>query len=490
MAIDTTSTPNGHVAPPFPLTADPRDFWEGPPYRETLLALRQAVRENRGALVLTGDIGCGKTMLANVLADGFRREGAIVGALSHPQVDAFELLQAIARGLGLTTPFDSRAAFTSMLREFIADARAANRVVLVIVDEAQSLSHEALAEIAQLPLGDRDGTPGLTVLLAGQETLQTTLREPEHAALAERIAGTFRLRLLAEDDVAHYVRHQLRRAGIEQPAFESAALREIAAASGGNPRLINTLSDVALGIARTQGFQIIRAKLVRQCAVDMAATSRVEKVEAPSPRSHPPRSHARRSGRSRSASPSRYTFLLVALGVTAVAVASFSLTSYVLTRLSGGPGRPAAAGVVVPPERRLAPSEPRTGTVAPAVTAVDPPAAATSPAAPVVAPAALTPTPPPVAPTVSAPRPASPVATPPVARSRSPLPPPVESRRAAPVAKALVPPTPASPAPPPAVEVPPRPQSSEPDPGAIIDWMLTNAPARRTALPDPVPTGR
>ncbi len=138
IARPRVSALDGDPSPPFQLTAHPSVFWDGPPYREALETLRRAVRENRGVLLLTGDVGCGKTILANVLAESLEREGVVVGALRHPHVDAFEFLQAIAHSLGLTTPFDSRTACLSVLREFVDAARAASRPTLFIVDEAQS----------------------------------------------------------------------------------------------------------------------------------------------------------------------------------------------------------------------------------------------------------------------------------------------------------------------------------------------------------------
>src|SRR5688500_12691515 len=103
MAIARTraSDPDGDRAPAFQLTSDPSLFWDGPPYRETLETLRRAVHDNRGVLLLTSDVGCGKTILVNVLAESLGREGALVGALRYPHVGALEFLQVIARILGL-----------------------------------------------------------------------------------------------------------------------------------------------------------------------------------------------------------------------------------------------------------------------------------------------------------------------------------------------------------------------------------------------------
>lgn len=477
-----TATERDPVQPPAPFSpaADAADFWQGPAHHELLSGLRRAVRERLGVLVLTGDAGCGKTILVKALVDTLRHEGAIVATVPDSRASAADVRQAVADGFRLTVDLANRAAFTSAVWKLLADARTAVRSVLLVVDDAQHLSHEALAEIAELPLGGRGAEPGLTVLLVGQEALRATLREPQHAELTRAVDVACRLDALAPDDVAGYVRHQLRRGRGEQPAFEADAVREIAGATRGNAQLVNTLGGAVVGVARREGVKVVRAKLVRQCAVDLAAGAHIGRAEWPSRRRAAPPRPLRR-------------YALVAAGITAVAVVSFAVTGYVMMRQPVE--TPGAVAVPPPPAAASVTHRAEPPVVAPATRAESP---APEPAPERVAapsPSASTPS---VPATTAAP--AITAAPPRRARARTPAarPAPAPPRLEAPQPRSVARPLASAPAPTgpprepdaPAVSARRESPSSEPDPSAIIDWMLTNSPGRRMAAPDPIAADR
>jgi type II secretory pathway predicted ATPase ExeA len=234
---------------------DPSLAWLGGPYGEAFAALRSRA----GLLVLTGEIGTGKTTVANALAQSVVDEGGLVGRLFYPRLEPLDFLRVIVQTYGLPTELATREAFHAELRELVRRAATEGRRVVFVVDEAQSLEPELLNEIERLFAsvsddagpGDAPHQPGVaelgsfSVLLVGQESLESTLAEPAHARLAERITARYRLRPMNENEVAGYIDHRLTVAGVDGVTFTRTAITEIHRASEGLPRLINSIAERA-----------------------------------------------------------------------------------------------------------------------------------------------------------------------------------------------------------------------------------------------------
>jgi general secretion pathway protein A len=249
----------------FSTGADPGRLWLGPSQREALAGLKAAVLRREPLLVLTGDVGTGKTILAAALL-GDLGDAAGATIRPYPGLKPADFRAMIAEAWGLEAGDGGRPPFIVQLTRFLSQV-SGSRAALIVIDEAQSLTADLLAEIeAMLTIGRGDGhdrAGPLSVLLVGQDDLGPRLSEFQGGRLLRRVRVSLRLRPLSEDEVAEYVRHQLKVTGAERPVFTADALREIAAVSRGIPRLINTRCNLLLWQGARQSVDVIDAPLVR-----------------------------------------------------------------------------------------------------------------------------------------------------------------------------------------------------------------------------------
>lgn len=246
---------------PFQPGADLTFLWLGAMRREILAALRAGVLRRDGLLVMTGEVGSGKTLLAHALVADLGN-AALVARVPYPDLDPVDWFALIADAWGFEAAPTTREAFLQRVNRFLEEASAGGRAPLVLVDEAQSLRRELFAEINHL-LGLGGPGAGVAVLLVGQHDLSAVLAAPEHAELRRRLSLRRHLGPLTGDEVAAYVRHRLERAGCQGELFTSEAVREVAIASHGTPRVINTVCDLALWRADRANVNPIDASFVR-----------------------------------------------------------------------------------------------------------------------------------------------------------------------------------------------------------------------------------
>ena len=252
-------------AVPFRASADPGLLWLGRMHRAVLEMLTAAIRHSDGVVLLTGDVGAGKTILATGLAERLSDEGLIVGRVSNSGFEIADFFQAVAGAYRIEGTFHTRDTFVAAFREVLGNAGSTHRRVLLIVDEAQSLSHEILQEIRDLSsLGAAQGH-SLAVLLVGQKELSALLSEQRHAALRQRITTRCAVEPLTADEVGDYIRHRLQTAGSGERIFSSAAIREITTLSRGAPAAINILCERALLAGHRRQARTINREIVRGC---------------------------------------------------------------------------------------------------------------------------------------------------------------------------------------------------------------------------------
>jgi general secretion pathway protein A len=272
---------------PFRVTADPRHLWLGGTHRVALDRLTAAVRDGDGIVLLTGDIGTGKTSLANGLAERLRDAGLLVGQLLDARIEASEFLQAVANAFRMTGTFDVKDEFVTRLEEsgvagaclgvLLDRARSSGRKVVLIIDEAQSLSEDCLRETAELSgLASTSGS-SLVILLVAQKELSALLSDPRQEALNRRITARFKLEALEPDEVGEYIRHCLAAAGAPFEIFSAEAMHEIATLSRGAPRAINMVCDHAL----LTGGQRKARTITRDIIVDSGRMAQLESRAEP-----------------------------------------------------------------------------------------------------------------------------------------------------------------------------------------------------------------
>jgi len=249
---------------PFPEKNEPAHFWIDKKTKKALETFRNGLKGDKGILLLTGDVGTGKTAFVDKLISSFTGK-ITVGFVVNPKLDKFEFLKIVADTFHLEEKSDDKDEFLAYFKEFLISNKFANRNVLLVVDEAQQLSASLLEEILQFSEIEINGSKLLHILLVGQNEVNTILFQPENAALREKISITYNLNPLTRSEVRQYIQHYLRIAGSEESIFSSEAIEEIFIFSGGSLRLINIICDLALLSGFAEEEKVISGKIVKNC---------------------------------------------------------------------------------------------------------------------------------------------------------------------------------------------------------------------------------
>ena len=230
---------------PFQNVPDPTFFCPLPAHQEILGKLLYVVQYGKGAALLMGEIGCGKSTLSRVFLLQLEEERYDIGLLINPSLPAEELLYEIALQLGVSPPSSQRSTlFRSLYDHLLVNAQE-GRTTVLILDEAHTIKDEAVFDdlrmLLNLQLNDR---LLLSLILLGLPELKATLAQ--FPALAQRIALRLNLGFLNEEETAFYIEFRLKKAGGTRRIFTNEAIRVICREAGGLPRSINTLCDLCL----------------------------------------------------------------------------------------------------------------------------------------------------------------------------------------------------------------------------------------------------
>lgn len=254
---------------PFQISTDPAFLWLGEKHREALAVLRYGVMDNRGFLLLTGDVGTGKTTLIHALLESLD-EKVLVTTVPDPGMIRMDFYNYIAQGFGLNRYFASKGRFLSMFREFLLQKAEAGYQTLLIVDEAQRLSSDMLEEIRLLSNIEVPEKKLLNIFFVGQVEFHQMLLSHENRALRQRITIRYQIDPLSPGEVGDYIRHRLTTVGGAADLFSPNAIKAVAGFSEGFPRLINILCDHALLTGYVQKAKTISADMVKECAKELA----------------------------------------------------------------------------------------------------------------------------------------------------------------------------------------------------------------------------
>ncbi len=262
---------------PFAITPDPRYLYMSARHADALAHLVYGISESGGFIQLTGEVGTGKTTLIRSLLEQLPAK-AEIALILNPQLSTLEFLQVICQELRTGTPReDSVKARIDALNTHLLRAYAEGRRVVLIVDEAQTLSPELLEQVRLLTNLETPKKKLLQIILIGQPELRDVLERPEMRQLAQRITGRYHLEPLSKDDTAVYVRHRMRVAGAQSDVFKPTAIRQLYRKSRGIPRLINVVADRALLAAYTQDHRLIDGRLVDRAASEVFGARRFGK---------------------------------------------------------------------------------------------------------------------------------------------------------------------------------------------------------------------
>lgn len=254
---------------PFSISPDPRYLYLSQRHADALAHLLYGVTESGGFIQLTGEVGTGKTTLIRSLLEQLPDKTEIALIL-NPQLSSKQFMQAICHELRVDyVQRDTARNLIDRLNERLLALHAANHRVVLIVDEAQTMSPQLLEQVRLLTNLETSERKLLQIILTGQPELRELLAQADMRQIAQRITGRFHLEPLNAADIAVYVNHRIRIAGGRPDIFSNAAIRRLFRLSRGIPRLINIIADRALLAAYTRDEMTIGPGLVSRAAAEV-----------------------------------------------------------------------------------------------------------------------------------------------------------------------------------------------------------------------------
>ncbi|MDH5299083.1 MAG: AAA family ATPase [Desulfobulbaceae bacterium] len=257
----------GLTEKPFQLVPNPRFLYRSLKHQNALTYLEYGLSEGAGFILLTGDIGSGKTTLVRYFLNRIEKD-IEVGVIFNTNINAGELIDLVLHEFEVAPGPAGKASSLDLLHRYLIDRYARGKRVLLIIDEAQNLSDHALEEVRMLSNLQTDDHLLLQVMLVGQPELKRKLLSPSLAQLAQRISVQYHLSSLDGDDTARYIAHRLQQVGGAPDLFDDEAVALIYQASGGVPRTINLLCDSALVYGYADGLHRIGGEVVEQVLND------------------------------------------------------------------------------------------------------------------------------------------------------------------------------------------------------------------------------
>lgn len=256
---------------PFSITCDERFFYESSIHAEALANMIYTVQQRKGMVLVTGEVGTGKTFVGNMLGARLGRSCLTV-LMKNPPRSAKQLICAIATRVGMNVHVSAdKPSLVEDLEQHLVRLHNRGRLVALVLDEAQDLPPAALEEVRFFWNWEQDGQKVIQIILIGQPELRKRLQEAKWEALRQRVVLSYDIGHLPAEDTGAYIDHRITVAADDGclAEFTSAAKADIHAATDGIPRLINILCDNALLVGYARGVHIIDGSLVAEVLADM-----------------------------------------------------------------------------------------------------------------------------------------------------------------------------------------------------------------------------
>jgi len=262
----------GFLRRPFEMTPDPAFLYLGEAHREGLATLVYGVQSGKGFVLLTGEVGTGKTTLIHALLAQLDSSTASA-FIFNPRLSPLDFFEILFREYGIEKKCTTKADYLITLNDYLIERLANDETTLLIVDEAQNLSPEMLEEIRLLSNLETPTSKLIQIILVGQPELNEMLSRPDLRQLRQRIALRHHLRPFDDGEMAEYVQERLSKAGYTgKPLFGRGALKTLFHVTGGTPRIINNVCDAALLQGYARELQAIDGKVIREVAATLALT--------------------------------------------------------------------------------------------------------------------------------------------------------------------------------------------------------------------------
>lgn len=282
----------GFSGRPFQLTPDPDFYFESASHKKALSYLGYGLNQGEGFIVITGEIGAGKSTLVAHLMQRIDPQALTVAQVVTSALDGEELIHVIAQAFGLAVEGHDKAGALGAIERFLQDEARAGRRCLLVVDECQNLDLTALEELRMLSNFQLGSHPLLQSLLLGQPEFRRTLAQhPDLEQLRQRIIASHHLEALAADEVDDYIEHRLNQVGWDgRPIFEDGLLPALYVATDGIPRRVNQIMNRLLLLGAIEEQDIVSMTMLDAVLAEMAADQTRGARAQPSPLSIEPAS--------------------------------------------------------------------------------------------------------------------------------------------------------------------------------------------------------
>lgn len=268
---------------PFNITPDSRFLFSSKRHSEAMASLLYGIEQRKGFIALTGEIGAGKTTICRTLLKELQRDDIRLALIFNPQLNDLELLQAICKEYGIPAKSESKRELLDMLNEFLLSQYELGNNCVLVIDESQRLSPDALEQVRLISNLELETTKLIQIALVGQPELDDMLHLPELEQLNQRITVRCHIDPLDFEEMRDYIRHRVQVAGGKNELpFDKKALKLIYGHSGGVPRKINVLCDRVLLVAFVEGSHEIKDAHVRK-ALEEVQGRRARKSPAKEP---------------------------------------------------------------------------------------------------------------------------------------------------------------------------------------------------------------
>jgi len=270
---------------PFNLTPDPKFLYLGESHREALAHLVYGVRERKGFMVMTGEVGTGKTTLLHALLRNLGDDISTIFVF-NPILDVKDFFKFVFIDLGIQIKDQTKGDYLLEFYQFLIESYRKNKNVVMIIDEAHNLNPFILEEIRLISNFETATDKLVQIILVGQPELSAILNRAKCRPLKQRISLWFFINPLNQSETGEYIKSRLRRAGMANSCFTENAVDEIFHYSRGIPRIINILCDNSLTNAYATDKQKIDENIVKEAIGDLEACEResTEEKESPAPK--------------------------------------------------------------------------------------------------------------------------------------------------------------------------------------------------------------
>ena len=266
----------GLAREPFSIVPDPGFLYPSNHHRQAVAHLKYGLDREGGFILLTGEVGTGKTTLTRTMLKRLPAHVRVAYVLNS-KLKVSDALASICHELGVDLPSTQGLSFskvcTDALNQNLLQAHAEGKKTLIVIEEAQNLSAEVLETLRLLSNLETHTHKLLHILLVGQPELLEILAQKELRQLNQRVVSRFHLLPLVKDDLANYINHRLHRAGATRPIFDRACMATLFRLTNGVPRLINLICQHSLLAAYSTEIRVVTPKLLKQAAVEILGSS-------------------------------------------------------------------------------------------------------------------------------------------------------------------------------------------------------------------------